>query len=148
MTTLTYHGPDGTEVVNPGEEFLRDVVLHAPASMWEVGSGDSGLDRSDTDEALMFFAVEPFGMYVAFIPPGDVDVVTTRSPDTSAVVEHYIGGEPFVAPAACYLPRPLAWNVVREFVRHGRRLDTLRWVSIGELEYDDPNWPGPDNGEN
>jgi hypothetical protein len=145
MATLTYHGPDGDEISNPGEEFLRDVVLHAPAATWEVGSGDSGLVRSDTTEALVFFAVEPFGMYVAFIQLADADVVTTRSPDTSKIVAHHIGGEPFVAPAACYLPRPLAWEVVREFARHGRRLDSLKWVSLGELEYEDPNQPGGDN---
>lgn len=147
MTTLTYHGPQGTRIVDPAEEFLRDLVLNAPESTWEVGSGDSGLDRSGADEALMFFAVEPFGIYVAFIPPYDAEVVTTRSSDTSAVVQHYVCGEPFIRPQSCYLPRTLAWEVIREFALHGRRLHTLRWVSIGELDYEDPNWPQIDSGE-
>jgi hypothetical protein len=110
MASLTYRSPDGARIENPGEEFLRDLVLHAPASTWKRGSGDSGLHRADAAEALMFFAVEPFGVYVAFILPDNAEVVTTRSADRRAAVKHHVGGEPFVRPRACFLPRELAWE--------------------------------------
>src|SRR5687767_9807463 len=46
--------PDGTELLNPTEEFLLNVLLHEPARTWEGGSGDSTLQRSDAQELLMF----------------------------------------------------------------------------------------------
>ena len=147
MPDVVYYAPTGARTVNPTEEFLRDVVLNAPAETWRVGTGESNLERPDAEESLMFFAVEPFGMYVAFVPPADAEVVAVLTPDMNEVVEHDLSGLQFVRPRACFLPRPLAWEVVREFALHGRRLGTLRWVCIGDLDYHDPYWSVDDEDE-
>lgn len=51
-------------------------------------------------------------------------------------VTHYVGGEPMRRPRACFVSREQAWDVVQEFVLHGRRSPRFKWVSVGDLDFD------------
>jgi hypothetical protein len=137
---VIYHAPDGSTTRNPTAEALAEIVLRQSAAYWNYGSGDSGLTRDDCDESLVFFFVDPYGVYVAFVPEGQVEVVTRSKSDTKATVEHYVGGDPMVRPQACFLPRELALEVVRDFADHGRRLPKLTWVPLYQIEYEDSRW--------
>lgn len=144
MAAVVYRAPDGSTIENPTSEALADIVLRRPAGYWKYGSGDSGLTREDVDETLVFFVVEPFGVYVAFVPEGQVEVVPTTMSETKAVAAHRVCGEPMIRPQACFLPRELAFEVICEFATTGRRLRTLDWLPLHQLEYEDPRWPPPD----
>jgi hypothetical protein len=53
-------------------------------------------------------------------------------------VEHNIGGDCFFAPRACFVSRPFAWEVVREFVRSRRRSPAVPWLDRSGLEFPSP----------
>lgn len=156
MEELTYTGPSGPRVVNPSLEFLERIIFHEKGKHWRGGSGDSGLaievavgkrgSRVVTREpSLMFFLVPRHGFFFNYFAP-DQEKVSNWVPfaggECRPWVKHYIGGDTFFAPRACFVSRPFAWEVVREFVRTRKRSRAVPWVDRFKLEFPFP--PGGD----
>jgi hypothetical protein len=135
---LTYREPDGTDVTEPSEAFLRERVLDADLTYWSGPAGDGFLVRQgegeDRDLVLIVSDAGALVQYhdyldrqdlVAADPPGDVD----------DWVEVYDGQELMRVRRRFLVSREAAWTAVSEFSRSGRAAPSLRWET--ELEVAD-----------
>ena len=131
---MYYRGPSGEKEDRPSLEFLRGIIFERGGEYWNEGGGDAGLWPL-SGEPLIFFYVHPHGFYMSFLPDRDVEVVPYGGGSCEEVVMQYVGGEPMRRPRACFISREQAWDVVQEFVCHGRRSPRFNWVSIGDLKF-------------
>lgn len=49
---IIYNGPVGEPVVNPSQEFIRDLIFNKNESYWKQGSGDSCFKVEGLEERL------------------------------------------------------------------------------------------------
>ena len=152
MEVLTYTGPDGYRVENPSLELLEQVIFRDPGKSWLVGKGSSRLSTEvqvgqrgtsvvTREPSLMFFFVPKHGFFFDYVAP-DQEKVSNWVPfaggECRPWVEHYIGGDTFFAPRACFVSKPFAWEVVREFDRTRKRSRAVPWVDRFKLEFPYP----------
>jgi hypothetical protein len=152
VEALTYFGPDGTTIADPPADMLERLVFRERGAMWRVGSGDSSLSVAvrkgpksfrlvPGHPSLMFFLVPRHGFFFTYFEPQKVGVaqwVPFAGGECRPWVEHNIGGDCFFAPRACFVSRPFAWEVVREFVRSRRRSPAVPWLDRSGLEFPSP----------
>jgi hypothetical protein len=133
---LTYREPDGNEMENPSEDYLRDRVLGADLSYWEGPAGDAGLVRQgDGEDADLVLVVQAEGVLVRYrnFLAGDDRLVAEPPGDGADWVEVYDGQNTITVNGRFLVPREAAWNAVAEFVRTGRASPSLRWETQLEV---------------
>lgn len=133
MSMVIYNGPIGDPIENPSKKFLKEIILETPSDYWLQGSGDSCLELEESDERLIFFYDEPYGVFIMrhpdYLAPYD-------SSKEIEVVEHLVGGEPMKIPSCCYVPRVEAYKILLQFIEEKKIPDNINWVDIYDLEFD------------
>jgi hypothetical protein len=152
MKAMTYSGPDGSDVPSPTPEFLENIIFRERNRYWRVGSGDSGLSVVEYkakkaigiaygEPALAFWLVERHGFFFTYFEENKKDVkefVPFAGGDCKPWVRHFVCGVDMYVPRACFVSRPFAWEVVREFLLSKKRSRAVPWVSRFSLEFPNP----------
>lgn len=151
IKVMTYTGPDGSVVRNPTNDFLQRLIFRERGRHWRGGSGDSGLSIDEHsrggavsaipgEPSLMFYLVERHGFFFTYFSgdPSREQYVPFAGGDPRPWVGHVIGGLEFYAPRACFVSRPFAWEIVREFLETRKRSRAVRWVKRRRLKFPDP----------
>ncbi len=127
-----YRGPLGDTRDDPDEDFLRSIV-EKPAEYWAQGGGDSCLEVAGSNERMLFFCDEPFGVFIMMHPDYEVVVKPCGAITT---VEHRVGGEPMKVPSCSYMSREEALDLMLEFVSLGRRPTSVEWREMYQIDFD------------
>ena len=130
---VLYRGPLGDTCENPSDEFLQEIV-NRPAEYWAQGGGDSCLEVAGSNDRMIFFVDEPYGVFVMMHP--DYEVVAQASEKPIETVEHRVGGEPMKVPSIGYVSRERALLLMREFVKNAARPSSVKWIDMFEIEFD------------
>ena len=153
VKAMTYSAPGGGTIIDPTVETLEPIVFKERNGYWRCGSGDSSLGvvehrgmkqtaRIEGEPALIFFLVERHGFFfIHFQPTRSItpaQFVPFAGGDCRPWVQHNIGGDSFYAPRACFVSRPFAWEVVREFLRSKGRSRAVPWVDRFTLDFPNP----------
>jgi len=162
MKAMTYESPSGEIVAKPSLASLQDVIFRERNKYWRCGSGDSSLGvtnvkrRKDgthemtilpTEPSLVFWLVEKHGFFFVYFGARDpkkktLDVsqyVPFAGGESDPWVKHYVGGDTFYAPRGCFVSRPFASEIVKEFMRSQSRSKAVRWVNRHSLEFPNPS---------
>jgi len=152
VRAMTYTGLDGTAVANPTVDFPEASIFQKRNPYWRVGSGDSGLEvvehkgkkdirLLDEEPVLAFWLIERHGFFFTYFEPRKNDVeqfVPFAGGESRPWVKHFVCGESMYVPRACFVSRPFAWEVVREFLRSKKRSQAVPWVSRFSLQFPYP----------
>ncbi|MDA7027569.1 hypothetical protein PJ311_13350 [Bacillus sp. CLL-7-23] len=65
---ITYHGPIEKPIVNPSDEFVRNIIFKKTEDYWQQGSGDSSFEIEGCDESYILFYDEPYGFFINEAP--------------------------------------------------------------------------------
>lgn len=152
---LTYLGPQVHAVRAPTGAFLESLLLVEDAALWLRDSGDSTLCwavHSAVEAAIVhakpmltFFVDEHHGVFMCFCDAeqdGAMEWVPCSGGEGRPWVHHYIGGESFYAPRACFVSRPVALRITADFIQSGKRSAAVSWVERSSL-----NFPFPGAGD-
>jgi hypothetical protein len=139
---LTYREPDGNEVANPTEDYVRERVLGADRSYWEGPAGDAGIvrqgDGEDADLVLIVRAEGALVRYRNFLA-GEDRLVADPPANGPEWVDVYDGQNTIRVNRRFLVPREAAWTAAAEFLRTGRASPSLHWET--ELEMQDGDEP-------
>jgi len=130
---ISYRGPQGDTCENPTDEFLRNIA-EKPADYWAQGGGDSCLEIAGSNDRMIFFVDEPYGVFIMMHP--DYEVISQDSDKPVETVEHRVGGEPMKVPSSSYVSRERALELMREFVKNSGRPSSVEWIDMYEIEFD------------
>ena len=134
---LVYRGPDGAEVEEPSEEYLRGMLLGADLTYWNGPAGDAGLFRQDgSDDADLILIVQQNGVLVRHRDnvTGDERFLSQAPRGDDGWVEVYDGQETWRIGHRFLVPREMAWKAVTEFSRTGQPATGLRWEENLEIQ--------------
>ncbi len=139
---LTYYGPDGN-VLKPTPEFLRQLIYDKGQDYYDGGWGGGalqvmrhtpeGIVNLSGQPSLEWFLVEPYGFFLRFYQVKGGPLVPYDGAGCDRMVEHYYGGDPMSVPAACCVPRDMAWEAVQEFCRSRQASPVILWSEWGAL---------------
>lgn len=130
---IVYNGPIGEPVVNPTDDFLKDIFFNQGEEYWKKGSGDSGIEVDGCDERIIFFYDDPYGFFVMRHP--DYLVMYDESIDIKTV-EHRVGGEPMQVPTCSYVTREMAYKVISSFIKQKQIPDFVSWIDLYDIDFD------------
>jgi hypothetical protein len=141
---LTYYTPDGDFIPGPPEGVLRDLIFERGQDYYDSGWGGGalqvmrltpqGIVRLNDQPSLEFFFIEPHGFFFRCYTKKGPPVVPYDGSGCGRLVEHDYGGDPMPVPVACFVPRQVAWEIVREFCRSRGCSPATTWVKWSELE--------------
>jgi hypothetical protein len=137
-------------IENPSEEYLRHLVFDSDETYWNAGCGDAGLNvqRPESSDyvyntgepALIFFFEQDTGFFFRLQRVDGIVFVPYNGMACDDLVSHYVGGEPFWVPRACYVSRETAWNIVKDYIDRRERSSSVQWVPFEELKYKVPGF--------
>ncbi len=129
-----FRGTQGEEITNPSKEALQN-ILSKDKSYWESGSGDAGITLEGRNCYLIFFKKDGTGIFVM----NECYEAPIADNNQKASIEHYIGGEVFATPQACYHTEKAALDILQYFIENGKYHPQFEWTDIYELiEYSSP----------
>jgi hypothetical protein len=132
---LTFREPDGSEVKDPSEDFLRQRVVEGDLDYWSGPAGDAWLLRQqDGEDADLVLTVQAEGVLVQHRDnlTGELRWVAGE-PGDGERVPFFDGQETWELGRRFLVPRPAAFEAVAEFARTGRPAPGLRWESELDL---------------
>ncbi|NPC93582.1 hypothetical protein HOO54_15380 [Bacillus sp. WMMC1349] len=130
---ITYRGPIERPIVNPSDEFVRNIIFKKTEDYWKQGSGDSSFEIEGCDESFILFYDEPYGFFIMRHP--DYLVPLNKSIEIKTV-EHFVGGEAMHVPSCSYLNRDLAYKVIKEFMATKTIPSFIEWTDLYEIDFD------------
>jgi len=153
MRKLYFQGPNGEFWADPRPEDLEDVVLRRGADYWHAYNGDACIRYEEADFSnVLFLVFNPEHGFVVRLenetrPSEDsleegLDyVLCTETGDRTDESKYpaLLGASPTLWPARCFVPPAVAWTMVSEFCRSGRRPAVPsghEWVDSSEIEVD------------
>ena len=143
MTDLVFVPGDGSEVVSPDADWLREVVLHGGADFWCSGSGQGWLKRADGASLLLAFA-PGHGFFPEYV--GDEQdrwMALSRERGTQKV-PIWIGGDPIIVSEQFFVSPELARAAVEELCASGKRTARFPWVRQNDVPWSFGYWDHPD----
>jgi hypothetical protein len=127
--------PMGEVVHRPDSSWLRELMLHAGPEFWNAGGGDAKVEHGLAWIILIFH--EQYGFSMDYRDPSeDCTYCPWMQDGHGRPVEVTTGGSSFFLPEAMFVPRDLAFAVVEEFCRTGRRSDKIRWLPATDVRWD------------
>ena len=135
---MRYISPSCDMVDNPSLDLLEDCVLRRDETYWDVDAGDATLETV-TDSfrvVLLLELVVSHGFCIYYMHKKDGHFVSLGSDNFRDAVEKAVGGQPRFLPAAVFVTREMAWQVVKDFYATGRRSDVIRWIARRDMNWD------------
>ena len=145
METLAFEGTDGELTYHPTLEIVRE-LLDLDQDYWLGGSGSAmigwviernpGFSINFNRPTLHIAVHEPYGVWILY-REGNVEryVFDETAPEDLLVVR-YMGGEPAVFPRAFFVSRPIAEQVIEEFLRSEGMSPAIAWRAPISRQYD------------
>jgi hypothetical protein len=123
---------------NPSLELLEDCILRRGDDYWNVDAGDATLETvtEGSRVVLDLELVASRGFCIVYMHKDVGHFVSLGSDNFHDAVEKAVGGQPRFLPAAVFIPRELAWEVVKEFHATGKRSNAIRWIDRREMNWD------------
>lgn len=130
---VVYNGPIEEEVVDPSEEFLKDIFFKKDKMYWKQGGGDSCIEIDGCEERLIFFYDDPYGFFIMRHP--DYLVKVNKNIKKIQAIEHLVGGEPMRVPTCSYLSRESAYHLVKNFIQK-KEFNEEEWKDLYDIEFE------------
>jgi hypothetical protein len=125
-----FNTPLGRDQLNPSPESLRDLVLRGGDDFWAAGSGQAALEATGEESArLLLTGRDAAGFFLVHEFRNDSFCSGNPSvaADSQRIVEIHVGGEPMQVPLKNFVDRELAWEVIADFLRDGKRSRKIEW---------------------
>ena len=130
---VTYYGPVGDEIVNPTEQFLKEIFFDKKEDYWKSGGGDSCIEVEGCNERVIFFFDEPYGFFIMRHP--EYLVMYDKSIEIETI-EHKVGGEPMKVPTCSYVSRERAYEIISSFICNKKMPEDISWLELYEIDFD------------
>ena len=149
MQVPAYEGTDGELSLRPTLDSLR-AFLDLNADYWLGGSGSAyigwiewrgpGYGTLFDRPLLHIIAHEPYGIHLCHQAGDRAHIVYNAAAPADLLVIHYLGGEPACLPVGSFVPRPLAEQVIADFLQEdlllsGTLSDCVTWRLRRETAY-------------
>src|SRR5262245_33688551 len=144
---VAFRPPDGSYLLNPPIELLRDLILSKGEEYWQRGGGGGQIIAGESplfDEdgiqvrqakRLGLSLKEPYGFILTFASePTDELFVSITSPDYSQTTTVFVGDK-WTVPIAFLVSRNDTWNAVTEFVRTEKQPTTITWGKLSDQKW-------------
>jgi hypothetical protein len=143
MAVTFFSLEDGSEVVAPEIDWLRELVLHRGADFWSSGNGQACLKYPEGPRLLLAFAAG-HGFYPEYDDLQGQCWISLAEGEERDKIPVWIGGDPIIVSARFFVPADLAWAAVEEFCATGARTDRIRWIRLSDLAWNFGYWDHPD----
>ena len=130
---IKYNGPTENEIIDPSDDFIRDILFKKDEEYWQEGSGDSSIEVDGCNEWLIFFYDRPYGFFIMRFP--DYQVPIDKSKPVKEVI-HIVGGEPMKVPTCSYLSREDAYRLINGFITNKEIPQSFEWTGLYEINFD------------
>lgn len=130
---VTYYGPVGDEIVNPTEQFLKEIFFDKKEDYWKCGGGDSCIEVEGCNERVIFFFDEPYGFFIMRYP--EYLVMYDKSIEIETI-EHKVGGEPMKVPTCSYVSRERAYEIITSFIYNKKIPEDISWLELYEIDFE------------
>lgn len=134
---MRYTSPSGDTIDNPSLEFLEECVLHRGEEYWSIDAGDAALE-SEIDAVRVVLVLEykaTLGFCIYYMQKG-IHFLSIGSDLFGEAVEKFVGGQPRFLPAAVFVSRDKAWQVVKDFHAGSKRSAAIKWIDRREVHWD------------
>jgi hypothetical protein len=143
MAVIFVSPPDGSEVLAPDIDWLRELVLHHGAEFWSSGSGQAWLKYPEGPQLLLAFAAG-HGFYPEYIDREGQCWISLAEGSEGEKIPVWIGGDPIIVSKRFFVPAELAWAAVEEFCATGARTNRISWVRLSNLDWNFGYWDHPE----
>lgn len=131
---IIYYDTINENIINPTDEFLKDIIFNKSGDYWLEGSGDSCIEIDNISERLIFFYNDKYGFFIMRHPDY---LVTYKDKNNKDYFIHYIGGEPIKIPITSCLTREEAYTLIKDFIL-GKEFNEDKWIELYEIiEYEE-----------
>lgn len=130
---IIYNGPIGDPIINPTEDFLKDIFFNMSEEYWKKGGGDSCVEVEGCDESLIFFYDEPYGFFIMRHP--EYLVMFDENIEIKTI-KHRVGGEPMQVPTCSYVNREKAYEIVSSFIKLKKIPEFVSWIDLYDINFE------------